>query len=342
MFERIYNILVLFLGESKQGFYSKETEQYQFCCPSCAEENGGVPDNKFNLEVLLSETEGMRFHCWKCGDTNGMKGNVSKLIKRYGGKELYKEYKECVQELINSKMYNIEAFTGFTETLKLQNEIKLPKTFKKIDISTCKNKQLLSYLSCRKIDQKFIDRFNLGYTEWDGEDYAFRNRIIIPSYDSFGDLNYFIGRDYTGKGKIKYRNSDADKKEIIFQESLVDWDAPIYLCEGAFDAMRFPLNGISMLGKSLAKDSMLYNALYNKANSTITIVLDGDTTEKETKRIYKLLNFGRLKGKIRYINMSRDCKYKDMSELYENDGKQGVIQLLRKQQQYSELEIISE
>ena len=185
-----------------------------------------------------------------------------------------------------------------------------------------------------------IDRFNLGYTEWDGEDFAFRNRLIIPSYDQFGELNYFIGRDYTGRGKLKYRNCDADKKQFIFQESLIDWDSPIYLCEGAFDAMRFPSNGISMLGKVLTKDTALFQTLYQKANSTITIVLDGDTLEEETKKIYKLLNFGRLAGKIRYINMAEDCKYKDMSELYENEGKKGVIKLLRKQKQYNDFDLI--
>ena len=340
MFARIYKILNNFLGDSKQGNYSKNCKQYQFCCPCCAEENGGVLDGKYNLEVLLSQEEGLKYHCWKCGDTNNMFGNLSSLVKRYGSVELYHEYKECINDLLNSKLYDINAFSGFTETIREQNTIKLPKTFKRIDLSTIKNPALLEYLCKRKIDQNLINKFNIGATEWKDEDYAFKQRIIIPSYDSFGDLNYFIGRDYTGKSKLKYRNCNADKKLFIFQESLIDWDAPIFLCEGVFDAMRFPQNGISMLGKSLSRDSFLYQSLYKKAKSTITIVLDGDTDENETKRIYTLLDFGRLRNKIRYINMAEDCIYKDVSELYEREGKRGVVNLLRKQKKYEEIELI--
>ena len=340
MLEKIYNILVSFLGESKQGRYFPTIEQYQFnCCGQCMIDNGGEPDGKHNLEVLLSENGGLRYHCWKCSETNNMKGNLSSLIKKYGGYDLYLEYKNIIQDMINSKMYNIDTFSGFTESI-IEEKLKLPKTFKHIDIKNCNNKQLISFLNYRKINQNFIDKFNIGYTEWNGEAFEYRNKIVIPSYDSFGELNYFICRDYTGKSKFKYRNSNRDKKEIIFLESMIDWDAPIYLCEGVFDAMRLPLNGISMLGKTLSKDCYLFKNLYKNANSTITIILDGDTTENETKRIYKSLNFGRLNGKIRYINMSKDCNYKDISELYENEGKYGIINLLKKQKKYSELDFI--
>ena len=51
--ERIYLILVSFLGESKQGGYDSSLTQYQFNCPSCADEKGAV-DNKYNLEVSLA------------------------------------------------------------------------------------------------------------------------------------------------------------------------------------------------------------------------------------------------------------------------------------------------
>ena len=337
------DLLIEFLGEPKSRYGSDIEGQRIFNCPCCAEENGGVPDDKYNLEVSFEKdlNHGGVFNCWKCSSRDrGMKGNVYRLIRKYGNPTIYKEYKECVKTIMESRMYDINAFTGMTEAIVERETIRLPKTYKKIDLATCKNRTLLAYLEKRKIDQQLIDKFNIGYTEWDNEDFAYRNRVIIPSYDQFGELNYFIGRDYTGKSKIKYCNCDADKKELVFQESLIDWDAPIYLCEGAFDAMRFPNNGISMLGKVLTKDTALFQALYSKANSTITIVLDGDTHEEETKRIYMLLNFGRLYGKIRYINMAEDCKYKDMSELYENEGKKGVIELLRKQRVYSEFDLI--
>lgn len=46
--QRIYDILTTLLGESKQGSFDKDVTQYQFNCPYCAEEKGGV-DGKYNL-----------------------------------------------------------------------------------------------------------------------------------------------------------------------------------------------------------------------------------------------------------------------------------------------------
>ena len=51
--QRIYNILTTILGESKQGGYDKSVQQYQFNCPYCAEEKGGI-DNKYNLEISFA------------------------------------------------------------------------------------------------------------------------------------------------------------------------------------------------------------------------------------------------------------------------------------------------
>lgn len=338
--ERIYSILTEILGDSKQGSFSSENEQYQFNCIACSDDNGGLPDNKYNLEVLLSETHGLRFHCWKCGEINNTKGNISSLIKRYGSKEQYEYFREIVKDIYSSKLYDVDFLSGFTETIKIDNGLKLPNTFKHINICECNNKRLIEYLNKRKIDQALIDEYNIGYTEWDNEEFSFRNKIIIPSYDKFGELNYFIGRDYTGKSKLKYCNCDIDKKSIIFQESKIDWDSPIYLCEGVFDSMRLPLNGISMLGKSLSKDSYLFNEIYKKSNSTITVILDGDTSISEVKKIYNLLNFGRLSGKIYVIILNKCSTYKDISEIYENQGRSGVIEILRKQMKFNEFDLI--
>lgn len=337
--ERIYNILTEILGDSKQGSFSNENEQYQFNCIACTNDNNGIPDNKYNLEVLLSHTKGLRFHCWKCGDINNTKGNLSLLIKKYGNRKLYDYFNEVVKDIYSSKLYDINFLSGLTDSINDNYNLRLPNTFKPIDICTCKNKKLLDYLCKRRIDQSLIDEYNIGYTEWDNEEFSFRNKIIIPSYNNFGELNYFIGRDYTGKSKLKYCNCDVDKKSIIFQESKIDWDSPIYLCEGVFDSMRLPFNGISMLGKSLSKDSYLFNEIYKNANSTITIILDGDTNIFEIKRIYNLLNFGRLTGNIYVIILSDCSKYKDLSEIYENEGRNGVINILKKQIKFDKLDL---
>lgn len=340
MFQNIYNILVEILGESKQGYYSDTTEQYQFDCCRCAEENGGIPDGKHNLEVLLSPTKGLKYHCWKCGDTDNMRGNLGTLIKRYGNLSLYNDYKNEVNNIKNSRLYDINLFSEDSSQESRETFLKLPKTYKKIDLNTLNDYRLKKYLSSRKITQEIIDRYNIGYTEWNDEDWTMRNRIIVPSYDSFGDLNFYVGRDFTGKAILKYKNCDADKLDIVFQESLIDWDSNVYLVEGVFDALTAP-NFISLLGKSLVRDSRLYYSLLKKTNGKIVICLDGDTNIDETKKIYSMLNFGRLRNKIWYIRLGEgDIPYKDFGELYEAEGKDGIIRAIRSMKQFDEIDLI--
>ncbi len=335
--ERIYGILTSFLGESKQGGYDSSTTQYQFNCPYCAEEKGYV-DNKYNLEISF---EILKFHCW----SDNIAGSLSKIIKRYGGRKLLKEYYELVKSLKSSKLYE---FADDWAVPVDREPLKLPKTYRKLKL-TFKNpadKRAIEYAKKRGIDQWTINKFRIGYTTWDEEDKSWANRIIIPSYDDFGHLNYFVGRDYVPEKpdstfkRIKYKNCDADKKEIVFQESLIDWDADIYVCEGTLDCLMVP-NGLSLLGKTLQKDSETYKSLYERANASIVICLDADTKIEETKKIYTLLDVGRLRGKIKYIRLGETgIEGKDFSEIFEKNGISGIVKTLRCAKKFDEAELI--
>lgn len=329
--QRIYNILVSIMGESKQGGYDKGTTQYQFNCPYCADEKGGI-DNKYNMEVSFSLG---KFHCWSCNSS----GPISRLIRARGGKELVDEYFRLIKEIKEAKFYDLELFKDNGEIFS-ETYLRLPETFRKIDIKTCKDKALIKFLAKRKITQDIIDYYNIGYTTWDESDWSWRNRIIFPSYNSMGDLNYYVGRSYKDNDtRNKYKNCDADKFEIILHEDKIQWDADIYLVEGVIDALVAP-NLVSLMGKSLNKSCQLYNSILEKSNARIIIVLDGDTNIDETKRIYRLLNRGRLRGRICYINLQKDSIYKDLSEIYENEGKNGIINIMKKTKQFSEIDLI--
>ena len=333
MFARIYDILASILGESKQGGYDRGTTQYQWNCKSCEEEKG-FNSNSYNFETNLAAGV---CHCWRCG----FSGPISRVVKEYGGTELLKDYNAAVKDIKESKYYNIGLFKDIADNAYINDYIKLPDTFTKIDLKTCKKKKLVEYLEKRKITQDIIDLHNIGYTTWDEEKWQMRDRIIIPSYDSAGDLNYWVGRDFTGNPKkMKYWNSKNDKNEIVFQESLIQWDATIYLCEGAIDCLANP-QCIALLGKSLTKNTKIFQELYDKARANIVICLDGDTELKETKRIYNLLNVGRLRGHIRYLRLGTDeIPYKDFGEIYEAEGRQGMINAFRKVKEFSEIELL--
>lgn len=330
MFRRQYNILSSFLGESKQGGYQTGVEQYQFCCPSCADDNGGKPDGKYNLEVNFVIG---KYHCWKCD----AKGSLNRLVKRYGNADLASEYLEDVKMILASMMYRLDRYEELARMIE-EEEIKLPKTFTPIgNITQLRNSKLKTFLEKRHITQEMVDTYHLGYTKWEDEEINIRSRLIIPSYDYKGNLTYWTGRDFTGYDKRqKYLNVKADRKRIIFNEGLIEWDGDVVLVEGIIDSIVYP-NCIPLMGKQLYKDSRLYETIMKKANGNIIICLDSDTDISETKRIYKMLNKGRLRGKIRYLRMER---HKDFGEIFESEGKQGLVNAIAQSKQFSEFELI--
>lgn len=334
--ERIYNLLVSFLGESKTNF-DINTYQYQFNCPCCADEKGIACDNKFNLEVNIKL---LKFHCWACGDSHNMKGSISKLIKLYGNKTILKEYISEINELKIGDLYKLNYSK---DNLELNdNFIQLPQTFKKIDLNVIDNKKLCNYLESRKITQDIIDKFNIGFTTYGENKSVLRNRIIIPSYDEYGILNFWTGRDFTNNSKrLKYYNSNNDKNEIVYLESKLNFDGNIIIVEGAIDALYYP-NTTALLGKALKKNTLLYRTLYRKSNAKIIICLDGDTDINETKKIYNILNIGRLKDKIFYVKLGTDeIPYKDFGEIAENEGIFGIAKALKTMKQFSEIELLT-
>ena len=328
---RIYNILKEILGESKQGSYIPGEFQYQWNCKFCEEEKG-FNSNSYNFETNLAV--GI-CHCWRCG----FSGRLSKFIKDMGGREMLEEYYSVVKELKESKFFEIGLFNDDGQIHNCEEYIRLPETFTKIDLSTCRKKKLINYLNKRHITQDIIDFYNIGYTTWDEKSWQLRDRIIIPSYDVNGDLNYWIGRDFSGyKPKMKYWNCRANKNSIVLHEDKIKWDADIVLVEGALDCIYYA-NSIGMMGKALTKDCELFYQLYDKANGRVIICLDGDTTIEETKRIYKTLNCGKLKGRVWYIDLDEDYG-KDFGEIYEKYGKKGIINTIATAKQFSEIDLM--
>ena len=249
------------------------------------------------------------------------------------------EYYAAVKGLKESKFFNIGLFNDNGVRSYNEDYVRLPETFTKINLSTCRKKKLVEYLKKRAITQDIIDFYNIGYTTWDEKKWQLRDRIIIPSYDVNGDLNYWVGRDFSGyKSKNKYWNSQTDKNSIVLHEDKIKWDADIVLVEGALDCIYYP-NSIAMMGKFLTRDCELYYRLYERSNARIIICLDSDTKIEETKRIYKTLNRGKLKGRIWYVRLTDEVG-KDFGEIYEKWGKRGIIDTLKTAKQFSEIELL--
>jgi len=300
----VSDILQSFLGSPKK--HNESRGQIAFDCPACAVDKGKPEgDGKGNLEVNYNK--GL-FRCWSCHYTNHMHGTIPKLIKRYGTQELLKEYLILKPEF----KYDTESESVI---------VKFPDGYKKL--SECgedseKFHKAMSYLSRRRIGLDIIKEFDIGYTT-KGD---FRDRIIIPSYDEYGDINYFIARSFDKRARPKYLNPVAEKQEIIFNENKINWDSTIYLVEGAFDHIVIP-NSIPLLGKFVS--DKLFNLLYNKASANIVIVLDSDAYD-DTINIYRILNIGDLSGRIKVCIPEEGL---DPSLIFQLYGKREIIKLLK-------------
>lgn len=302
----LVDILENFLGEHRK--HNEDTGQIAFDCPACSEEKG-MPegDGKGNLEInyVLG-----KFRCWSCQETNHMHGPVVKLLKKYGTPKSLRDYllvKPDADVILNKE--HVEVI------------VELPEGYKRLSDTTDKDfkaAQAKAYLYNRGITDEIINDFDIGYT-YKGK---YFNRIIIPSYDKDWKLNYFIARWFSKEQtKLKYLNPDAEKQEIIFNEARINWDATIYIVEGVTDHIVTP-NSIPLLGKFIS--DKLLELLHDNAMADIVIVLDDDAFE-DAKRLYKQLNFGRLRGKIKVVKPPEGY---DPSKVFEKLKNKGIVQLL--------------
>lgn len=301
--EVIISILEDIFGEISK--HDESTGQVSVDCPACALDKG-LPggDGKANLEINYLKNV---YKCWACYQYNDMSGTLYNLISKYGSKEHIKTFKQVrrVPTKVNNKKV-VEKFglpEGFTLLTQKQTEF---------------SKKVMLYLKKRGIGLDKIIEYNIGYTEV-GD---YRNRLIVPSYDVNGELNFFISRVINGYIFPKYKNVDINKTEIIFNEYKINWDATIYLVEGVFDAMAIP-NSIPLLGKVLY--DKLFFTILEKANADIVIVLDDDAKD-DAVYIENILNVGRLYGKVKIIYCPEGF---DVAKIYEYLGDDGIVKLLR-------------
>ena len=164
--------------------------------------------------------------------------------------------------------------------------IELPEKF----ISLCNkhlprsSKRVLNYLQLRGITREQILKWKIGYCD----DGRFGGRVIIPSFNNDGNINYFIARSYVGHQR-KYLNPTAEK-DIIFNQLSVDWDSPVILVEGVFDAIVAGENAIPILGSTLRENTKLFQAI--AINDTpVYLALDEDAKKKTGQIVKNMLQY---------------------------------------------------
>ena len=230
-----------------------------------------VNHHKPKLQVNIKNG---KWHCWVSGQGGH---NLFQLFKKV--KATKKQYQE-LNEL--SDNFSFE----YVPTKQENKEVKLPDEYKPMwtKSNSPTYKHALKYLQSRGVSQDDMIKYSIGYCE----DGLYSNRIIIPSYDNEGQLNFFIGRDIFDS-KLKYRNSPTPK-DIVGFELFVNWEEPILLVEGALDAITSKVNSIPLFGKTIMNN--LKRKILEKKVKTLYVALDNDAVKDSMKIVEELMNEG--------------------------------------------------
>ena len=249
---------------NSNGRKLKKQNEYMYWSPF-------ISHHKPKLQINIQT---QKWHCW-VSNVGGR--TLFQLLKKVGAS---KQHFDELRELVDDKYY---VNTQTKETKIIQS---LPPEFKPLcnGGDSIVKRHALNYLYKREIDDSDILKYNIGYCD----EGLYSNRIIIPSYDADGKLNFFVGRDFYSS-KMKYRNSSTTK-DIIGFDLFINWDEPIILCEGVFDAMAFKRNAIPLFGKTVM--STLQKKIIESRVKVIYLALDNDAIKDTIKISSYFINNG--------------------------------------------------
>ena len=206
-----------------------------FSCPFCHSTK-----KKLEVQMITSDKGENHWHCWICNAAGKKMSTLFKALNvgRDKVSELYKILK------IQPKSYE----KNFYDNVIVELPKEYTPLYKTSDSTEYKN--AIHYLrSKRNISLSEIVKYGIGYCET-GE---YAKKIIIPSYDEVGKLNYFVGRAYYDVESFKHKNPEASKNIVGF-ELFINWSLPLVLVEGAFDAIAVRRNAIPLFGKTISED----------------------------------------------------------------------------------------
>lgn len=263
-----YSFLLGALEEIIGKGQKRSQDNYAYHCPFC---NHRKP--KLEINLATDQDGNNHWACWVC-QARGK--SIRSLLKQL--------------KVPNDKANRILKYLPKSAQRELKNEdiVELPEEFQLLSKSSNQSiiaNSIKKYLYARGINDIDIAKYSIGYATTGG----YEGRIIIPSYNASNQLNFFIARTYQNS-YFKYKNPKTSK-DIIFFENLINWNVPIILCEGVFDAMAIRRNAIPILGKTLS--TSLYKKIISSKLQDVYIALDSDAKKRALEIAEKLLNQGK-------------------------------------------------
>lgn len=304
----IVNIIGKYVRLEKKG------KNFWGCCPFHHEKTPSFCINEYE----------QFYHCFGCGES----GDVITFLRKYENME-YIDAIKLLAENAGLELPEIEKNEKFAEAKRQKDKslkiLEIAKEFYKKNLYLPTAKPAQEYIKKRKLTKRELDDFELGYSPnffeivnvlkahkfsdtdlknagvcelgKSGKPYDFlKERLVFPIVDAQGDCIGFSGRDLSGSGYMKYKNTSAtqvfNKSKAIYAINLVKrlkqekgLDT-IILVEGQFDVItmhRFGFkNTVACLGTAVTKDHLRQ---LNRFADNIILCLDGDSAgQKATLR----------------------------------------------------------
>ena len=225
-----------------------------FHCPFCHH-------NKKKMEVNIVT---QYWHCWVC---NAAGRKLAVLFRKLN---VQREKISKLISLLDDVEYKPSKTTTDTPVLQL------PEGYRPLWIlqeMSPEFRNAIHYLKKRSIGIHDILKYRIGYCRKG----PYKGKIIIPSYDANGSLNYFVARAYYDEDKFKHKNPPTSK-DIVGFELHINWNMPIILVEGAFDAIAIKRNAIPLFGKTIS--NTLKKRIVERGVKDIYICLDRDARKQ--------------------------------------------------------------
>ena len=287
-----------------KGQKLKKTNEYMYWSPF-------VSHHKPKLQVNIVTG---KWHCWV---SNAGGHNLFQLFKKLNATQ--EQFSE-LHTIVGDSPYRKRKDDSETKN----KQVELPKEFLSLAYKhpSPVYKNAMMYLYKRGITREDILKYGIGYCDQG----LYTNRVIIPSYDEEGVLNFFVGRDIF-ESKMKYRNSPT-QKDIIGFDLFINWDEPIVLCEGPFDAIAIKRNVIPLFGKTIL--SKLKRKIIEKKVKSIYISLDTDAIGDSMKMVENFMNHN---IDVYFVKLTEkdpsDLGFEKVTELLKETDKMKFSDLMR-------------
>ena len=258
--------------------------EFKVMCPKC-----GDPSRPDKIKLCIRLDNDL-YHCWVC-DLKGR--SVSRLIRKV---------KPTLAASYQSQFGQVK----FQEHQEDFVRCELPRGFRLVmdNLYDPDAKRVRRYAHTRGITDSELWRFRVGYSP------QMRRRMILPSFDEEGNLNYWTARRCDSNPDWRYLNAKVPKTQFVVGELDLDWSSEeIVLVEGPTDLIKCSLlNATCLLGSTLSENSELFRKLITYPER-IVLALDEDARKKQDKIASLLMSFDK---EVYWVTSPKDSDWGDL------------------------------